>query len=339
MTLEPLTGFQHFTTHHCITGSMQHIYVFNSHPLSEEMLLGLGAGVGYVYWHTKNAAPFIGGRGNVRGEFEPLVGQRSGVTIEVHTTGSARKAEETLLAMLDAGQPVMIHLDMGFLPYLDFGGSDYHFGGHAVVVCGYDAASRQALVADRDPELHPVSMDVLAQARGSTHKPFPAQNRWYTFDFSNKREPTAGEVRQAIVEAAQGILEPPISNFGVPGIRKTAQRLPKWPQALDAETLRWTLFNTYIFIAPVGGSGGGLFRYMYGRFLRQAAEITGDRRLIESADEFQRIGDRWQALGEWFHQTSKAPDPATQLKECVAPLDELADLEEAAWTRLRQQVE
>lgn len=29
MTLKPLTCFQHFTTHHCVTGSMRHICVFN----------------------------------------------------------------------------------------------------------------------------------------------------------------------------------------------------------------------------------------------------------------------------------------------------------------------
>ena len=40
MTLEPLEGFQHFTTHHCVTGSMRHVYVYNDHDVSEELLLG-----------------------------------------------------------------------------------------------------------------------------------------------------------------------------------------------------------------------------------------------------------------------------------------------------------
>jgi len=254
MTLKPLAGFQHFPTHHCVTGSMRHVYVFNDHPVSEEMLLGLGVGVGFIYWHIKSTPPFIGGRANARGEFEPLACRRTGVEIEAHTTSSARKAGKALLEMLDAGQPVMIQLDMGFLPYFDFGDSDYHFGGHVVVVAGYDAESRQVLIADREPELHPVSMDDLARARGSMHKPFPPGNKWYTFDFGGKRGPIAGEVREAIAEAAQGMLQPPISNFGVKGIRKTAKRLLKWPDVLDKEILRWTLFNTYIFISAVGGS-------------------------------------------------------------------------------------
>jgi len=47
MTLKPLEVFQHFTTHHCVTGSMRHVYIYNDHGISEEMLLGIGAGVSF----------------------------------------------------------------------------------------------------------------------------------------------------------------------------------------------------------------------------------------------------------------------------------------------------
>jgi hypothetical protein len=338
MTLEPLAGFKSLETHHCVTGSMRHVYVYNSHDISEDMLLGLGAGVSFIYWHQKGTVPFIGGRGTPKPSMEEIAGQRTGVRIEPHTTSSARKARKTLLEMLDAGRPVMIQCDMGFLPYFDFGGSEYHFGGHAVVVCGYDPATEQVLIADRDEELHPVSMEDLEKARGSTYKPFPPRNRWYTFDFGDKRQPTAEEVRQAIMEQARPMLEPPISNIGVKGIRKAARMVPRWPDSLGADELRWALFNAYIFINAVGGTGGGTFRYMFGRFLGEAAGIVGEPRLEESAAEFQGIGDAWEELGEWFRRTSEAPDPASLLGECVAPLNALADREEAAWTRLREVV-
>jgi len=338
MTLKPLEGFKSLETHHCVTGSMRHVYVYNDHPLSEEMLLGLGGGVGFIYWHQKGAPPFIGGRANARGEFEPLAGERTGVKIEPHTTSSARKAERVLLEMLDSGRPVMIHCDMGFLPYLDFGGQEYHFGGHVVVVCGYDADARQVLVADRDAELHPVSMEVLEQARGSTYKPFPPQHTWYTFDFGGKRQPSAGEVSAAIAEQAAGMLEPPISNFGITGIRKAAKRALKWPDQMDEDALRFTLFNTYIFIDAEGGTGGGIFRYMFSRFLREAARITGEDGLNESADEFQRLGDRWQKVAEVFKRGWEADDPIAVFTEATEPMMEIADLEQAAWGRLREVV-
>ena len=338
MTLKLLEGFRSLETHHCVTGSMRHVYIYNDHDISEDMLLGIGAGVSFSYWHFKGQTPFMGGRGNLERPgvegLEKTTGRRTGVVVEAYTTSSARKAERTLLEMLDAGQPVMIQCDMGFLPYFDFGDTDFHFGWHIVVVCGYDAETRQVLIADRDG-IYPVSMEDLAKARGSKYRPFPPKNKWYTFDFSQKRQPTADEVREAIAEQTKAVLEPPISNVGVKGIRKAAKMVPKWPDSLDADELRWALFNAHLFINAEGGTGGGIFRYMFSRFLREAAEIVGDARLNESADQFKRIGDKWEELGEWFLQTSEAPDLASLLGECVAPLNELADLEDVAWRRLR----
>ncbi|MDY7042457.1 MAG: DUF4872 domain-containing protein, partial [Chloroflexota bacterium] len=158
------------------------------------------------------------------------------------------------------------------------------------------------------------------------------------FDFSDKRQPTADEVRQAITEQITGMLEPPISNFGVKGIRKAAKRTLKWPDQMDEDELRFTLFNTFIFIDAEGGTGGGIFRYMFSRFLREAAEITGEGRLVTSAEAFHHIGDRWQEVAEIFKQGWDAGDPVAVLAETTAPLKDIADLEEAAWTGLRQVV-
>jgi len=342
MTLKPLPGFKSLTTHHCVTGSMRHVYEFHDHPLSEDLLLGLGAGVGFVYWHTKGTLPFYGGRANVgRPGEEGLVktaGRRTGVRVESFQTGSARKAEKALLDMLAAGEPVMIHVDMGFLPYFDFP-EEYHFGRHVVVVAGYDPETGQVLIADRDGELHSVSLEDLEKARGSKFKPFPPRHTWYTFDFSGKRPPEPEEIRQAIREVVTGMLEPPITNLGVKGIRKAAKRTLKWPEIMDEEQLRFACFNVFIFIDAEGGTGGGIFRYMYSRFLRQAAEIVGDGRMIAVADEFQRIGDRWQVVAEMFKRLVEADDPAAALPEISAPLLELADLEEATWSRLRELVQ
>lgn len=340
--LKPLPGFKSLTTHHCVTGSIRHIYEFHDHPISEEMLLGLGAGVGFVYWHMGGTPPLYGGRANVGrpGEegLEKAAGKRTGVHVESFYTSSARKAERTLLDMLAAGEPVMVDVDMGFLPYFDLP-EGFHFGGHVVVVCGYDPQTRQVLMADRDKDLHPVSMEDLARARGSKFKPFPPGHKWYTFDFSGKRPPTADETRQAIREAVTGMLEPPISNLGVKGIRKAAMRTPKWPEVMDQEQLRFACFNIFIFIDATGGTGGGIFRYMYSRFLREAAEVTGDDRMMAIADHFQLIGDKWQDVAEIFKDAARSDDPTGRLPQVRAPMLELADLEGVAWSRLGGLVE
>jgi hypothetical protein len=335
MSLKSFDGFVSLKTHHCVTGSMRNLYAFNKHDLSEEMLLGLGEGVGFMYWHAKGQLPFMGGRATPKPSMEELAGQCTGVGVQIQHSASAGKARKALLERLEAGQPVMLQVDMGFLPYFDFGGEEYHFGGHMIVVCGCKAQSGTALVADRDG-LHPIPMADLEKARGSTFKPFPPGNAWYTFDFGGFHLPTVEAVCLAIAHQADAMLNPPIRNMGVKGIRTAAERIPRWPEQMSAEEIRRTLFNTSIFVSPVGGSGGGLFRFMFNRFLLEAAALTGESGLIERAAEFKRIGEAWDSFAGWAKAVSGTPNPASRLEECTAPLLALADQEQAGWEGLQK---
>ena len=337
MTLQPLAGFRALKTHHCVTGSTRHIYEFHDYPISEDLLLGLGAGVGFVYWHMKGTAPFFGGRANVGrpGEegLEKTAGRRTGVRGRSYYTASARKAEKAVLDLLAAGEPVMVQLDMGFLPYFNFP-KEYHFGGHVVVLAGYDPDTRQVLVADRDGELHPVSLEVLARARGSQFKPFPPRNTWYTFDFSHKRPPTSKEVEQAMREVTKGMLKPPIANLGVKGIRTAAERTLQWPKIMSEDELRSACFNVFLFIDAKGGSGGGIFRYMYARFLKEAATIAGNDELAKVGEEIRAIGDQWQQAAQIFEKAYAAANPSTLLPDASKLILNIADKEQAAWAQL-----
>jgi hypothetical protein len=337
MALEPFAGFHPFPTHHCVTGSMRHVYQLLGRDVSEELLLGLGAGVGFFYWHQKGQLPFLGGRANVGrpGEegLERLAGRRTGVAVTRHTTSSARKAETELVAGLSAGVPAMLQVDMGLLPYFDFP-AEYHFGGHVVAVVGYDPPRRTVLVCDRDVELHPVSMPALAGARSSPFHPFPPRHGSWTFDLAGQRAPRPGEVREAIGEAATAMLRPPIGNLGVRGIRKAAKLIPGWPSVLDAQTAPEAYRNGYLMIDAAGGTGGGMFRYMYARFLDEAATITGDPVLTEAGARLRTAGDRWQEVAALFDKASREAEPAGALAEVPPLLHAIADIEEAAWRDL-----
>ena len=81
---------------HCQTNSLAKIFHHAGYPLSEEMLLGLGAGQGFFFWHQKGTWPFIGGRSNVKNFFKDL-GSRCGVVIESKSTSSVKKAREALV--------------------------------------------------------------------------------------------------------------------------------------------------------------------------------------------------------------------------------------------------
>lgn len=342
MTLIAFAGFDHFTTHHCVTGSLRHMYAFHGYPISEEMLLGLGAGVGFIYWHIKRTLPFIGGRANVGrpGEqgLEKDAGRCTGVGVELLRTGSAAKAEKTMLARLADGKPVMLVLDMGYLPYFDFGSEAFHFGYHVVVACGYNPETGQVLIADRDEALHPVSLADLAKARGSTYQPFPPRHGWYTFDFSQTRQPEPDEIYLAIQRCAAGMLHPPITNMGVKGIHKAARRIRAWTGELSEKDLRNTCINCAIMIDARGGSGGGLFRKMYGRFLVEAAQFLQQSVLSQVGVQMQQIGERWDQVAELFELAYRAAAPGEKLGEICALLPEIAADEQAVWSQLDQAI-
>ena len=95
--LRPFPGFATYPTHHCVTGSLKRVYDYHRYPISEDLLLGLGRGLGFVYFHIKGTDPFYGGRANFASPkdegLEKTVGRRTGVAVESHATSSTSKAQ------------------------------------------------------------------------------------------------------------------------------------------------------------------------------------------------------------------------------------------------------
>jgi Butirosin biosynthesis protein H, N-terminal len=117
--LQPFAGFATYPTQHCVTGSLRHVYDFHGYPISEDMLLGLGRGLGFVYFHIGGSDPFYGDRANhaspTEEGMEKTAGRRTGVAVEAHATSSARKAENALRVLLERREPVLVYVDMVWL--------------------------------------------------------------------------------------------------------------------------------------------------------------------------------------------------------------------------------
>ena len=229
---------------------------------------------------------------------------------------------------------MLVYLDMSFLPCLELP-VDYRFGGHVVVVAGYDPDTERVLVADRDRELQPVEWDVLEKAHGSEYEPFPPRHMWYTFGFAAARLPTPAGVRESIGEVCHGMLEPPIANFGVEGIRQAIRETVRWPEVLSPDALRRTCFSVAMFIDHPGGTGGGIFCCMYGRFLGEAAPVTGESRLAGMGTELTAIGGRREEGAAAFAEAARAGNPADLPETATKPMHAIAGLEQGFWECLR----
>jgi hypothetical protein len=73
---------------------------------------------------------------------------------------------------------------------------------------------------------------------------------------------------------------------------------------------------------------------MFGRYLAEAAEVTGEDRLEKVGGEFHHVGDAWEGVAASFRVAADADDPATMLEDVVAPMFGIADEEEHLWGEL-----
>jgi hypothetical protein len=303
----PFKNFKALDGYHCITNSLAKIFDFNGKKISEDMLLGLGAGMGFIYWKMKlgnNTSIFIGGRGNNK-DFFTDIGKRTGVTMKQVNTGSSPKAEASLIKKLKEEEPVMMFGDMGFLPWFEFP-EEYHFGGHSFVICGFDG-SEHVLASDIDPKVtglkkgffYPISLKQLAIARNSQFKPFPPKNGHLEFDFEKFHHPRTEDIYSAIRQCVDLQMHPPIKNLGIKGLSLSSKEILKWPGMFTEKDLRMNLFCLYIYF-EIGGTGGGCFRYMYSRFLKEAADICKNKALLPSAEKIQQSGEIYSKIGNMF---------------------------------------
>lgn len=341
-TITPFNNCPALDGYHCQTNSLAKIYHHYNCPLSEDMLLGLGAGMGFIYWHQKGAPPFIGGRANVKNFFADI-SNRTSVKIEIKSTTSPKKAEQILLEKLNKKEPIMVYADMGFLPWFDLP-ENYHFGGHTFVICGYDGKNT-VLASDIDQKTsglkkgfyYPITLEQLRKARNSPYKPFPPKNTYLEFDFKNFHFPTEKDIYSAIHQTIDDMLNPPIGNFGVKGLRRTAKKIGDWKNLFEDEEFRMNLFTIYIFI-EIGGTGGGCFRYMYARFLKEAAEITENETLKEAGLMMHESGKQFTKLGLLFKNAETAMDLDTRVEKAQTLFNTIADREEKIYQFLSENI-
>jgi hypothetical protein len=324
--------------YHCQTNSLAKIFYHHGYNLSEDMLLGLGSGMGFIYWFTKGNNPFVGGRGNLKNFFYDI-GQRTGTEIKIKSTSSPKKAQDALLKDLTEQKPVMLYGDMGYLPWFTFGG-DYHFGGHTFIICGFDGKNG-ILVSDIDQKscglkkgfYHPFDLAGLMTARDSKFKPFPPKNTYLAFNFHNFHYPNPSDIISALNQAAVSMLDPPIKNMGIKGIRHTAKEIIKWPQVFTKKELKFNLFSLYVFI-EVAGTGSGSFRYMYARFIMEAAKILKMDALEKIAEKINQSGQLFTKTGLIFKDFKVDDSLQEKIKEASKKLLAISELEEQAFITL-----
>ncbi|MCX8131521.1 MAG: BtrH N-terminal domain-containing protein [Clostridia bacterium] len=301
-------GFSPCGGKHCVTTALKQVFDFYGYSFSEEMIFGIGAGLGFVYINLADA-PIISGRIK-RFEFEEKIANRLNIKIKCKKGKQYSQVFEKTKQMIDMNKPVLIYADMPFLKYLNLE-EDSHFGGHAIVIFGYDEENEHFVISDRDnsdypirtpkgniaEDFHLVEYSQMEKARNSKFKPFPANNMYLEFDFAGYKPVTPEIIVEAIHETSSSMLNPPAKLLGVKGIDKFSVEVLKWNR-FETNKIRRAGIANYFMISADGGTGGGIFRKMYGNFLVEASRILNSEHVEKLGERYISVSEKWDQIAD-----------------------------------------
>jgi hypothetical protein len=316
--------FVHKVGHHCESSTMRDLFEFHGFPMSEAMAFGLDATMGFGFWDSASSISFIPDTyvpfflGGKQDSISPksLACRLLGITLRKQSFSNADKAWEESKIMLDQDKPLMLQIDLGFLPYFEEEGS-IHFGGHFITLGGYDEDKGVAYIGESDREdFQEVSIEALKRGRSSEYGPkfmWPKNTQYSMMRRPDgKRPPLAAGVKLAIKEVVNNMLRPSINTIGIQGLKQFANSILNWEEKLqgtskdsqgnEVSTARITFefINGYI---ETWGTGGGAFRNLYKGFLEEILEHPdlkeGPR--AWTAEEFKIIEESLPIIGDSAH--------------------------------------
>ena len=306
---------------HCGSTALRNLLAFDGIEISEEMALGLGAGVCFYYVPLEGQSPSRFTNGRV-GRLEEQFCELTGAALRFETFDDANASWAAARSAVDAGRPALL-LDGPLLPRpLRTLGP---LPGHAVILAGYD--DEVAYLSDTGfEELQTTKLEHLAEARHGQHPVFPLDGQMLTVpDPEALRDPQPGgrggdrAQRAADDRAGDGRLR---GAAGACAASRTSCRAGRE----ELEDWQWSARFCYQVIER-RGTGGGNFRLMYSRFLEEA-----DRPEARIAAE---AATGWTTLAGSLLEASEAEAPDAALWSRIG--DEAAavlEAEERLWPAL-----
>lgn len=331
--------FTHHQAAHCENGVISNLMKHNGFEISEPMVFGIGSGLLFCYipFLKVNHAPVFTYRA-LPGHIFKKFAKRVGVKMKREKFKSPKEAKKRLDQNLAKDNPVGLQVGAYNLVYFP---DEYrfHFNAHNMVV--YGKIGDRYLISD------PVMEDVtslsdkeLEKVRFAKGAFAPKGHMYYPISF-----PENLELDKAIVKGIKNTCRDmlaPVPFVGVRGIRTVAKRIRKWPESKGVKTANHYLGQIVRMQEEIGTGGGG-FRYVYAAFLQEAGKKINNEKLIELSKEMTEIGNLWRDFAveasRIYKKRSRQEGSQLEVYNIVADLlEEIADLEEAFFKKLRKAV-
>jgi hypothetical protein len=258
-----------------------------------------------------------------------------GIKVNRKKFSSEKEAYDYLNKQIQLGNPVGCQVGVYNLPYFP---AEYrfHFNAHNLVVYGKENGNY--LVSD--PVMETVTRlteEDMLKVRFAKGPLAPKGHVYYPENVKQvSKEHLQKSIYKAIHRSAFDMLSIPGPIAGVDGINYTARQIRKWRDKLGPRKAGLYLGQIVRMQEEIGTGGGG-FRFLYAAFLEQAAEITGNQKLLSLSDEFTKAGDLWRASAINMGRIFKGRlNEQKDFLESADMLDNIAAIERAAFKELRK---
>jgi hypothetical protein len=276
-----IEGFNHVVGKHCESSSMRDVLEYIGLPFSEAIVFGLDATFGFSFFQAEGesaAAFFVGGKQGTISK-ESLACRVLGVNISEEQFQSADQCWERSKELLHQNHPLLIRIEMAYLPYVELP-EEESFGGHIMSLVGFD--DEIAYLYEREfEELVELPIQILKDARSSKKdRWFPPRNTHYILERRTKRPPFSAACKLAIQETVKNMLAVSTNNVGLQGMIKFVKTIPTWKEKLQGDLqgvnqkyskAGMTLELLYGYMEEFG-TGGALFRNLFCEFLEETIQ-------------------------------------------------------------------
>jgi hypothetical protein len=306
-------------------------------PLTESLVFGLAGGVGAGYSFCPSIAARKASGVALAGRhlahvtntswFEGAL-SRLGLKYDVTRATTPALAQKNLKAALAKGGPVIVLCGRDTLPWFHEAADGGDLFMYSLLV--HELSKDEALVTDWAGEVHRLPPRLLTKARGQI-----SSQKNATIRIEPAEHTDLGPcVLEGVAACVKGFETPKMKTYSIDGWETwakmmTAKSKKGWPTVFPDGTLFCALRDIFCSIETVG-TGGGLFRAIYSRFMHEAGFITSRREFSSVASSYRRLGEGWSALAEFclpdrvdvFRETKNLLRKRRRAYEREGPLDE-----------------
>jgi len=326
--------FQHNQSAHCENGVASNLLNYYGLKLSEPMIFGIGSGLLFFYfpWLKVNQAPAISYR-TMPGHIFSKVARRLGFHVRRERFSSPKKAQQVLDEKLERGFPVGLQVGVYHLTYFP-DAYRFHFNAHNLVVYGKEGDTYLISdpVMEQPTKLSSQELEKVRFAKGvlspKGHMYFPTH--------LPKHISLETTIRKGIKETCQKMLTP-VPIVGVKAIRWVSKDILRWYDKRGVKITNHYLAQMIRMQEEIDTGGGG-FRFIYGAFLEEAAEVLKNNTLKECSQEITAIGDLWRDFAVEVARLYKNRNQAHRAayEDLSQRLLTIAQREEAFYKRLKK---